>query len=147
MLAIPYSKFQANSARWYLQSKEQHQDHIQKFRNYCPTHVDFYPRPRNAGRKPGYPTWERHEDPAVIFGRIEEDKETHQAGSSIMSQTKDVEQGLRFRDTCQVPEKAFKLYLRKELSTLIKKCQGTCGRVIRSDDDGIKVFQNKQVDS
>ena len=53
-----------------------------------------------------------------------------------MSQVEDAEQGLRFPDQRQVPEKAFELHLRKDLSRLIKKCQGMCGKVIWPDDDG-----------
>ena len=53
MLAVPYSKFRVDNARWYLWSKEWHQDYVRKFKNYCPTLADFYP---NAGRKPGYST-------------------------------------------------------------------------------------------
>ena len=49
MLATPYSKFQVESARWHLWSKERGEDHVQKFRNYCPTPSNFYPKPENAG--------------------------------------------------------------------------------------------------
>ena len=76
MLAVPCSKFQVESARWHWCSKERCQDHVQKFRSYCPTTADFYPKLKNAGWKPGYPTRERHENPIVIFNRIKGDKET-----------------------------------------------------------------------
>ena len=114
-------------------------DHVQKFRNYCPTPTDFYPNPKNAGRKPGYSTPERHEDPAVIFNKIKEDEEIHPARSSSMSQPDDVEQGLRFPHPRQVTDKAFELHLGKDLPRLIKKCQGMCGKVIRPDGSGMLV--------
>ena len=52
MLAVPCSKFQVESARWHWCSKERCQDPVQKFRSYCPTIADFYPKPKNAGWKP-----------------------------------------------------------------------------------------------
>ena len=135
MLAVPYSKFQVNSARWHSWSEEQRQDHVQRFRNYFSTPADFYPKPKNAGRKPGYATRKRREDPTVIFNRIEGDEEIHPAGSKSMSQVENVEQGLRFLDPRQVPKKAFELHLTKYLPRLIEKCQSMCGEVIRSNDD------------
>ena len=82
MLAVLYFKFQVYSARRHSWSKERPQDYVQKFRNYCPTPSDFSPKPKNAGRQPGYSTRERHEDSALIFNRIEEDEEIHPAGNS-----------------------------------------------------------------
>ena len=111
MLAVPYSKFQVDSARWHPWSKEGDQDHVLTFRNYCPTPVDFHLKPKNAGRKSCSSTRERHEDPALIFHRIEEDEEINPAGSISISQMEDVERGLRFPDPHQVPEKAFEFNL------------------------------------
>ena len=110
---------------------------MQKFRNYCPTPADFYPKPKNAGQKPDNSTRERHKDHPEIFNRIEENEEIHPAGSSSVSQVEDVDQGLRFPNPRQVLEKAFELHLRKDLPGLIKKCQGMCGKVIRPNDNGM----------
>ena len=138
MLVVPYSKFQVDSGRRHSWSKERHQYYVQQFRNYCSTTADFYPKPKNTGRKPHYSTRERHEDPAVIVNRIKEGEEVDPAGSS-KSQVEDVELGLSFLDLHKAPEKAFELLLRKDLPLLIKTCQGMCGKEIRPDDDGMLV--------
>ena len=104
MIAIPYSKFQVDSARWHSSSKERRQDNVHKLRGYCLTPADFYPKSRNTAPKPAYSTWERHENPAVIFNRNNEDKEIHPAGSS-MYQVENFEQGLRFLIHARYPRK------------------------------------------
>ena len=80
MLTVPYFKFQVDNPRWHSWSKEWRQ--IQKFGNYCPEPTDFYRKSKSAGRKPGYSTREKHDNPTAIFNRIEEGKEVKPPDSS-----------------------------------------------------------------
>ena len=87
MLTVPCSKFQVDNPRWYSWSKERGQ--IQKSRNYYPAPTDFYRKSKNAGRKPGYSTREKHDNPTAIFNRIEEGKEINPPDSSSISHPTD----------------------------------------------------------
>ena len=68
---------------------------------------------------------------------------TDTQGSSNISQVENAEQGLRFPNPRQVPEKALELHLTKDLPRLIKIYQGMSGKVIRPDDDGMTVKSDK----
>ena len=149
-LAATYKSFQVHSARWHSWDEETRKNHIKKMRSYTPTPSDAFDKPLNAGRKPGSIIRRRKEQPTqVLVDRIQNTQETSGSRENIRlhitkspatyewrsspSETEN-SNNIRFPDPCNDQLKIFELHMKKDLSKLVKTCQGNCGRVISNDD-------------
>ena len=66
-----YRRFLVDSALWHSWSPQTREQHLSTFRKCEPSIGDFFKMPKNAGRKPGYQSQERHkESPDIIRDRL-----------------------------------------------------------------------------
>ena len=66
-----YRRFLVDSARWHSWSPQRREQHLSTFRKFEPSIGDSFKMPKNAGRKPGYQSRERHkESPDIIIDRL-----------------------------------------------------------------------------
>ena len=149
-LATTDKSFQVDSARWHSWDEETRKNHIKEMRSYTPTPSDAFSKPSNVGRKPGSIIRRRKKQPTqVLVDRIQNSQETSGSREDIClhiskspstnewrfspSETEN-SNNIRFPDPCNDQPKIFELHMKKDLSKLVKRCQGNCGRVISYND-------------
>ena len=119
-------------------------------RIYTPTPSDAFDKPSNAGRKPDSIVRRRKGQPTeVLLDQIQNSQETLSSRGNIRlhiskspttnewrsspSETEN-SNNVRFPDPCIDQTKIFEVHMKKDLSKLAKRRQGSCGRVISNDE-------------
>ena len=126
---------------WSPQTREQH---LSTFRKCEPSIGDSFKMPKNAGRKPGYQSRERHkESPDIIIDRLSASTPSVPTVTPSASEEEVIgnvaTEEVRFPDPRKSTPEVFELHFRKNIPRQITKCQGMCGKKITPDDNGLLV--------
>ena len=143
-LSTSYQRFKVDSARWHNWDEATRKRHIEKFCLHKPAFSETFQKSSAAGRKPNQQQRkrargeisvlvDRHDSleapfvPSLTLSKASESNNWRSIESSANST-------LRFQDPDENKGKSFELHLRKDVSKLVKKCHGQCGKVISEKD-------------
>ena len=93
-----------------------------------------FPKPSNAGRKPGkhQPIRSGQPEPDIVIDRHEINTASDADGGSQLNNS--LAEQIRFSDPRVNTPKEFELHLRAKLPKANSKCQGKCGKAISAID-------------
>ena len=135
-LCKEYQRFEIDPVKWHSYEPERRKTYVEKFRNYQPGLEDTFKKPKNNGRKSNERKRNRKLDVENIFDPLEIDEEEEDPVKKKPSDgiKQSAEKSINLEDPHKVLEPKYELHLRSKVSRLVVKCQGNCGKKIKTAD-------------